>query len=465
MGATLHRLRDAATIVDDAHTRDATGFLTVYLVLLIALPAQLVVGQLGASGTPANMLGIAGLLWWAATRLLPPTVIEKGFQPTHVGIALFSAAIVVSFTAANLDTMPVDELNAADRGLLSLMAWAGVALVTGDLVVRLGNLDKLMRRFVWLAGALAAMGILQFATGFDISELYHIPGLVGNHPLEFIGERSEFRRVAGTALHPIEFGMVLAAAFPLVVHMVLYSKVHRRAFRVILAMVAVSIPMSLSRSAFLGLLIGSVVLLSSWSWPRRLRAIGWGAVFAVVMRFLIPGLLGTITSLFTGVGTDPSIQGRTDDFSQVGTFIGRAPFFGRGFGTFLPQRYFFVDNQYLGSIIETGFVGFAALLLLFVNGIFTARGARRHTDDEERRHLNNALAASLLTIMVGFVTFDGLGFPMIDGVMFFLIGCAGGQWRLTHKERGRPRPPDDDRLGLAIVPGPRVVLRPPPQVG
>jgi O-antigen ligase len=230
-------------------------------------------------------------------------------------------------------------------------------------------------------------------------------------------------------------------------------------------MVAIAIPMSLSRSAFLGLLIGSVVLLSSWSWKRRLRAIGWGAVFAVIMRFLIPGLLGTIKSLFTGLGSDPSIQGRTDDFSQVGYFIGQAPFFGRGFGTFLPKRYFFLDNQYLGSIIETGFIGFGALLLLFIVGIFTARGARRHSEDEERRHLNNALAASLLTIMVGFVTFDGFGFPMIDGVMFFLIGCAGGQWRLTHKEEGRPQPPEDEGLALTIVPGPRVVLRPPPQAG
>ena len=82
------------------------------------------------------------------------------------------------------------------------------------------------------------------------------------------------------------------------------------------------------------------------------------------------GLVGTIISLFTGLSSDPSIAGRTDDYAVVGKFISESPWFGRGFGTFLPKEYFILDNQYLGSIVETGYVGLGALLA----GLRTALG-------------------------------------------------------------------------------------------
>jgi O-antigen ligase len=156
------------------------------------------------------------------------------------------------------------------------------------------------------------------------------------------------------------------------------------------------------------------------------------------MRFAIPGLLGTVKSLFTGFGSDPSIQGRTDDYSQVGTFVGQHPWLGRGFGTFLPKTFFFLDNQYLGIVIEAGFIGLTAMVLLFVVGVFTARGARRRSSDEEERDLYQALAASIATVMIGYITFDGFGFPMISGLLFFLLGCAGAAWRSTRTQRAAP---------------------------
>jgi O-antigen ligase len=172
------------------------------------------------------------------------------------------------------------------------------------------------------------------------------------------------------------------------------------------------------------------------SWPRRLkvRSLFIAAVGTVAMRLLIPGLIGTIRSLFTNILYDPSTQGRTEDYGRVGAFIGERPYFGRGIFTFLPDRYFWLDNQYLGLLIETGIVGLIAFLGVFVVGFRTARQARIG-GDHETRSLGQALAAGSLAVILSAGTFDMLAFPMVSGVAFLLIGCSGALWRLTTPER------------------------------
>jgi len=245
--------------------------------------------------------------------------------------------------------------------------------------------------------------------------------------------------VAGTAVHPIEFGVVLAMIFPLALW---------RAFNTArgaglwpwasVGLLAVAIPMSLSRSAFLGLFAVAVVLLPTWPGTRVLGAVLVAPVFTVAMQAVAHGLLGTIKSLFVGLTSDPSFQGRTDDYKVVGRFIGQSPLFGRGFGTFDPAKYVLLDNQYLGITIELGYFGLAALLGLFVVGIAAARSARRRgpAGDERWRELCQCLAASVTVCLISFVTFDALAFPMCAAMTFLVLGCAGAAWRIA----GRPDP-------------------------
>ena len=157
----------------------------------------------------------------------------------------------------------------------------------------------------------------------------------------------------------------------------------------------------------------------------RAFALVMAPVFVVLMRLAIPGLVGTISSMFTNLGNDDSIKGRTEDYAVVGQFIQRSPWFGRGIGTFLPKDFFFLDNQYLGIVVECGYVGLTALLTFFVVIYFTARGARRHLTGLGDRDLAQSLAASSVVVAIGFATFDGLGFAMVDGVIFLVAGCTG----------------------------------------
>jgi O-antigen ligase len=355
-------------------------------------------------------------------------------QPVRISVIAFGVAGLASYTASALRPTYGVETRAGDRGVLMMLGLMGVALVAADGVATLDRLERLLRRIVLVSSIISVVGILQFATGFDLAGYVKLPGLsVNNQRIPFFP--GSFRRVAGTAGHPIEFGVVLAMTLPLATWLVLDTPRRRQwRWRATLILISIAMPMSLSRSAFLGLTFGGLALLGGWSWKRRRQAMTLLGVYAVVMRFLVPGLLGTVKSLFLNLRSDPSFQGRTQDYSQIGDFIRERPIFGRGLGTFLPDIYVLLDNQYLGIIIEMGFVGLAALLLLFLSGIFCARGARRRSRDESSRQLGQALTASILIAMTGFITFDAMSFPMITGLLFLLLGCCGASWRLVQEQ-------------------------------
>ena len=346
---------------------------------------------------------------------------------------------MAAYVAAAALGLPRDQLSGADRGLIAVLGWFGVVAVAGGMLGSIASVTRLLHRVVVAVGILASVGILQFAIGLNIADLVHVPGLTANTALDFIGQRSDFRRVSGTTLHPIEFGMVLATALPLALHFGLVD-VHRALWRRWLPAVVISValPMSLSRSAILGLLVALVILFVAWDGLRRTVMLIVVPVAAVLMRIAIPGLLGTIRSLFTGLSGDPSIQGRTDDYAVVGAFISQNPFFGRGFGTFLPKDFIVLDNQYLGQLVETGVIGLVALIGLFVVGFICARGVRRRAGSTEVEDLAIALSASVAVVGMGFVTFDGLGFPMITGLLFLVLGCISALWRLTGGRRTIP---------------------------
>ena len=80
---------------------DAITVLTVYAVLLIALPARLRVGPLGAAGSPANLFAIGCLLWWTwdALRRAEP-VSSTQFYPVRLAAGLLALCVAMSYVVA-----------------------------------------------------------------------------------------------------------------------------------------------------------------------------------------------------------------------------------------------------------------------------------------------------------------------------------------------------------------------------
>jgi O-antigen ligase len=162
------------------------------------------------------------------------------------------------------------------------------------------------------------------------------------------------------------------------------------------------------------------------------------------MQFVVPGLFGTLRSLFQNLGTDPSVSGRTSDYALVGDLVAHNPVLGRGFRTFIPEQFILhtgegggtliLDNQYLGTLIEMGVVGLACLVSLFVVVVLCTRNVRRRSSDPATRDLAQSIAAAVMVAMLSFSTFDGLSFPMATSLLFLIVGCAGALRRLVPGE-------------------------------
>ena len=412
---------------EGATPSDTTTVLTGFLVLLFAIPSPLVVGALGGAGTPAQLAGMGLFAWWLFTRVTTSQAPARA--PIRLALLIFGAAVVASYIAATIRPIAAVELRSADRALLSVCAWYGITFVSNDWISSRQRLEVLLERLVAAGGLLAAFGIFQFVTARTWVNLLQIPGLTVNGEI-FASTRGGFTRPAGTAAHPIEFGVVLAMILPLAIHFAVNDR-RRGPIRrwLIVAAVAFAIPISISRSAILSCAVVLLVLLPTW--PRKQRRLAYGCLimFVGAVYVAIPGLLGTFRSLFLGIGQDSSALSRTDSYTLAGQFIERAPIFGRGFGTFLPS-YRILDNQYLGTLIDMGVVGLFAVLGMFVTGILVARGIRRRSSDEQTRQLAQSLFAAIAACAVGFVTFDAFSFPMCMGVVFLLLGCTGALRRI-----------------------------------
>jgi len=405
--------------------------LTAYIALLFLVPSRLVVGPLGAIGAPAALMGLVLLGWWlvaVVTRQRRQVIVVN---PVRRAAVLLLAAVLASSVMAMVRPIKASEASANQIGIILMFSWMGVLLLAHDGVAGRADIDRVLRRLAVLGAVTALVGILQFATGRAFTDLIQIPGLVPNVTLVSVFDRSGFSRPSGTAIHPIEFGTTMVLLLPVAV----YSALHpprdlgglRRWWPTIL--ISIAIPLSLSRSAFVGLVVVLAFLLPSFD--RRRRAVALVSMLggAMALFVLVPGFLGTVTKLFTGAGSDTSVLSRSDSYDLALEFAARSPVFGRGFLTFLPE-YRILDNQYLGMLIDTGVFGLLALLGLFVVAIWTALALRRTSATEPDRALGVSCAASVAAAGLSFAFFDALSFPQMTGSTFLVIGIVGAGWRL-----------------------------------
>jgi polysaccharide biosynthesis protein PslJ len=419
-----------------ASKRAARGdlrLLTLLLVLLIAIPSILIFGPLGSAGTPADVLGLAMLAVWVL-RLVAGNHASRSANPVQVAMLAFAGAALASYVAAATRPITALELTAADRGLLRVAAWLGMFLFTLAAPRTLDQLHVLMRRLVAGGAALATLGLAQFVTKMRFVNYIQIPGLQDNTDLSPLADRNNLTRPPGTAIHPIEFGAVLTMILPFALHYALADSnrsLFRRWYPVFA--IAVAVPISISRSAIISALVGLLFVVPTWPTAIRRRAYAAIVLLTVAMYLVVHGLLGTLMSLFTGVGNDSSALSRTDSYGLAFEFIARSPLFGRGMGTFLPA-YRILDNQLLGTMIDMGIVGFLALVTLSVTSISSSIRVRSRTTSIRTRGVAQACAASVAAATTSFAFYDAFSFPMEACLFFLVIGCSGALVRLSRQE-------------------------------
>lgn len=416
---------------------DAASLLSVVVLAAFLVPSRYIVGPLGALGTPSVIAGLAAALWWALARIGSVDGLATGAQPVRTALVCLGAAMLAAYAAGWVRPIVALEGRNADRTAILWLAYGGVALLAADGIGSRDRLETLLRRLVWGATAMGTVALVQWFGGFDPAAVLAPPGLVDNQVGELtidLFRRGTFVRVAGTALHPIEFAVTAAATVPLAVALAVADR-HRSALSrwTPVVVLGCSLPLAISRAGFLGLAAGGALVLAALDPVRRVAIAALGAVSAVAMSFAVPGLAGTIRDWFWAIATDSSITARTSDYRYVDLYVDERPLVGRGFGTFEPSLYDFLDNQYLLSLIESGVIGLSALVLTLVVGIGCAESARRRLDGRAAL-IARGVTAGVVVHLVAFATYDDLVFPLAGIQLFALLGAAGAIWRLAPAE-------------------------------
>jgi O-antigen ligase len=416
--------------VGPSQSVDTTTVLTLYICLLLAIASPMVVAPLGSAGAPSTIMAIGIFFWWAWFHVQRSEQVIAGHQPVRAAVLAWLLVMLVVYAHAMSSPLPGDEISPADSGMLKLVGLSGILLIANDGISNLKRHMTVLRRLVIGVGLLAVLGLIQYATKELFVDRIQIPGLTPGAAGWTLAERSGLIRPSGTSTHPIEYGVILTMVLPIAITFAMKSPTRRWVYRAFLGAIAFAIFLSISRSAIVCAGVALLVLATSWTAAARLRAFLVLLAVSIVVYVTVPGVLGTITRLFTGVSGDASITSRTGSYELAGQFISRSPLLGRGFGTFLP-KYWILDNGYLGLLIEGGILGIGGLLVLILAAIAAARKARRTSSDEFGRSLAQALLASIAAGACSLAFFDTFAFPQSAGCLFLLLGMAGAMRRLT----------------------------------
>lgn len=417
---------------------DVPAFLSLTLILLYCLPANLIFPDLTYAGRPALLLGMMLWVWWLVAHL-SPWLFVVGPQPMRWVSLIFLFSVMLSYLAGMLRGLTTLESNAQNFAILSTFEFLGVLLCAADGIPNWIRLHSILKVFCWCAAFMGLVAFIQSALKIDVSQYLVLPGFQIKG--DFVGFNSRgdggLFRVAGTATHYIEYSAVLAMSLPFAVHYARFAPTRRQRhiFIGLALFIAGAVPISISRTGIVALGATLVLMVPVWTWRVRYHLLVLGILMIGALGAVRPGIIGTLTALFSKADEDPSISGRTEDYAHVEQWFSQRPILGRGPRTLIPDLYIILDNQWLYSLVTQGIVGLVALGLMHLVAIWLAALAFRRSRSAEDRHLAMALiCAQVISLLVG-ATFDSLSFTTFSTTWALLTGMCGAVWRLTHNAR------------------------------
>lgn len=405
--------------------------LVALLLLLFVVPARFVVPGFGAAGAPASLLGL-GLLGLLILSALHREPLGIRLSPILIGLGVYFCVALAAYAHAHSQALTPLASSTSDRAMISLVSLVGITLFVISRIRTAAMVARVVDVTVAISMAMCVVGLIQFFTGTDVTQYLRVPGLVLNNP-DFVSEvetRSIFNRPAGTALHPIEFGVVTASLVPLSIARAIQTRATW--MRVAVVVLAFSAMTSVSRSAVLALVVMFVCLLAGLGWRQRANLAIGAVVFVIGAGSIVPGLVGTLRSLFSNTENDPSVQARLDRTPRVLELISEFRWFGRGYGVFTPSEYLLLDNEVQKLAIELGVLGISILALWVISIVWTAVNAGQN--DGEWRVLTYALLGSVMSILMSSYTFDAFFYHILTGVLYLSLGLLSVLWSVRNDD-------------------------------
>ena len=415
----------------------AVPLLQLFVVTLMVFPSDSVLKAVGGGGYVAALISYCLLLAWMAAVLFG---IHNPFEyrhPVRVAVCMMWLVSLASYVLIDRAILTSTEQTGADRWLLQLAGVSGVILLTAEGLRSVDDLHRVLRALIWGGAFCGVVAALQFWLRIDITPyLRMLPGFSENQAESVYSDiisRGGLNRVVGTAIDPIELGVVAGMLLPIAVYLAMHDVSRpkwQRWFPVIC--ITLSTATSVSRSAILSAVLALGVLLVSLPPARRLIGLA-GIVVATAGIFLTAhGLIGTLDEYFFAGTSDSSITHRLNNYPYVEQLVREAPWFGQGGGTYIPASSAHIfDNEYLTTAVQLGLVGLAALVFFLLWPALAAFVARGRTNDPGLRDLCAALAGSELAAVLCSGTFDSLSFPMFVNVQALVAGLIGAVWLLV----------------------------------
>jgi O-antigen ligase len=421
---------------------DGVVLLQLFALAAVVLPSDAVFKPVGAAGYPASLFGVLVLGLFVASVLLGFHDPTRYSHPIQGVLCVMWLALLASYILMDHGRLTGAQISNADRVLIRYAVITGVALVAAEWLRSLHDAMRVVRVLCWAGAFCGLVAALQYWISLDLAQyLRALPGFTVNSDYSGIGARGSLNRVAGTAMSPIELGVVAGMLIPIAVCLALYER-GKGAFKRWgpLTLITLGVATSVSRSAVLAVVVAFSVLVVLLPPLPRLAALAALPVALAGIFVSAHRLLGTLADLFTGASSDSSVLYRTHDYPVAEAQWRAAPWFGHGPGTWLPADPLNVfDNQYLDSIVELGLIGTLALLVFLVVPAFIALGARRRSTNPDLRLLCAALAAAAFVAPLCSLTFDSLFFPMFANVYALIIGLTGACVRFAAAERVQAR--------------------------
>lgn len=379
----------------------------------------------------------------------------RGLGAVGLAVVAFYLVALYSVTFDIKTIMVAHQTGIATKKLFLLASYASLFLIVAT-SLRSDEVRPFARLFMWL-GVLAAL-LVVYDRFIGDNPFFSLAGLLpqGAFALRPI-DTSPFdpNPITGPTRHGLAIAAMLSMVVPFAMAELLASRGRRRLlYGGLVALLILAVWATNRKTGVYASLaaLGTLALLR----PREMfvRVLPVAFIALCLVAAIKPAAVGLqLKRISPGtVTTGLSSQGRSADYPAIVPDFRAHPLLGRGYGTYEPDRFRILDNNYLGLLLETGAIGLAAFVAMILSVWGTAiRGLR--SMGAARAGPLLAVSAATSAFAVSMALFDAMSFVPVPYFFFFLAGLlAAARW-----------PAADDGAVAVGAPGRELPLRGPPR--
>lgn len=396
------------------------------MVFLVPIEAFRLPIPLPVDSTPDRFLLPVIVVVWLCGLLTTRGAVQRlprTWIPYAIGFFAIVAGLSIAMNAGVLQTS--GDLPFGTKALAIFLSYCIFFFVAAT-TIRPTELRNFGTLIVALACLTAVGVIVESQTGFNVfqelSRKLEFAGVSITEPAGKVApELSGRPDIIGPAQHGLAVCTMMAFALPIAIERTLDPRNKQKILWIAAEILMLAAGIATFRKTAVVLPIAVVVVFFFYRPRQMLR------IFPPIALVLLACVLVIAPKAAEDVGKEltpnqlvssDSVKNRLSDYGAVRPDILAHPVLGRGFGTYTAQKYRYIDNEYLGRLIETGAVGAAAYVLMILTVMFTAHATIRRRDPT-RSGVALAASAGVFAYGVAGFLFDDLGFVQCPYLFFF----------------------------------------------